>query len=87
MPPVTKVEKGKRVTGSARTRMGAALKKKYEKGASIRTLARLTGRSYGFVHRILSESGVQLRARGGGPHRRRSQTTRTARSSRQIGAG
>ncbi|EHR48462.1 hypothetical protein SacmaDRAFT_0147 [Saccharomonospora marina XMU15] len=87
MPPVTKVEKGKRVTGSARTRMGADLKKKYEKGASIRTLARLTGRSYGLVHRILSESGVQLRARGGGPHRRRSQPTRTARSSRQIGAG
>lgn len=84
MPLVTKVEKGKRVTGSARTRMGADLKKKYEKGASIRTLARLTGRSYGFVHRILSESGVQLRA---GPHRRRSQPTRTARSSRQIGAG
>lgn len=87
MPPVTRIEKGKRITGSARTRMGADLRKKYEKGASIRTLARLTGRSYGFIHRILSESGVQLRARGGGPHRRPGQTTRTARSRRQIGAG
>jgi predicted transcriptional regulator len=67
--------------------MAADLKKKYEKGASIRTLARLTGRSYGFIHRILSESGVQLRTRGGGSHRRPSQTTRAARSSRQIGAG
>ncbi|WP_233520192.1 helix-turn-helix domain-containing protein [Amycolatopsis marina] len=84
---MTKVKKGKRITGPARTRMGADLKKKYDKGASIRTLARLTGRSYGFIHRILSESGVQLRARGGGPHRQPGQTTRTARSSRQIGAG
>lgn len=67
--------------------MGADLQKKYEKGASIRTLARLTGRACAFVHRILSESRVQLRARGGGPYRRRSHTTRTARSSRQIGAG
>ncbi|MFO7401299.1 MAG: helix-turn-helix domain-containing protein, partial [Actinomycetales bacterium] len=24
-----------------------------------------TGRSYGFIHRILSESGVTLRGRGG----------------------
>jgi predicted transcriptional regulator len=87
MSPVTKVKKGKRITGSTRTRMAADLKKKYEKGASIRTLARLTGRSYGFVHRILSESGVQLRARGGSLRRRPSQTLRTARSSRQIGAG
>ncbi|ONI71180.1 transcriptional regulator [Actinosynnema sp. ALI-1.44] len=65
--------------------MRADLKKKYEKGASIRALAKLTGRSYGFVHRILAESGVQLRARGGGPQRRLSQTTEAVRSRRQIG--
>jgi hypothetical protein len=41
------------------------LKKKYEGGASIRDLAAETGRSYGFVHRVLSETGVQLRGRGG----------------------
>ena len=34
-------------------------------GASIRELAASTGRSYGFVHRILSESGATLRGRGG----------------------
>ncbi|HEV8166730.1 MAG TPA: helix-turn-helix domain-containing protein, partial [Actinomycetota bacterium] len=28
-------------------------------------LASETGRSYGFVHRILAESGVTLRGRGG----------------------
>jgi predicted transcriptional regulator len=57
--------KGKRITGEARIKMAADLKKKYEKGASIRALAEATDRSYGFVHRILSESGVVLRGRGG----------------------
>lgn len=57
--------KGQRITGDARVKMAADLKKKYEKGASIRALAEVTDRSYGFVHRILSESGVVLRGRGG----------------------
>lgn len=39
----------------------AELKAGYEKGASIRTLAAETGRSYGYVHRALVESGVVLR--------------------------
>ena len=84
---MAELKKGSRVTGGERDRLAADLKRKYDGGESIRALASSTGRSYGFVHRILSESGVQLRARGGGPHRRRSQTIRTARSSRQIGAG
>ncbi|MCP2257690.1 hypothetical protein LX15_001376 [Streptoalloteichus tenebrarius] len=54
-----------RITGRLRQQIAADLKKKYEKGASIRSLARSTGRSYGFVHRILIEAGVQLRGRGG----------------------
>lgn len=57
--------KGRRVTGSERDKLGADLKKKYTAGASIRDLAEATGRSYGFVHRVLSESGVALRGRGG----------------------
>jgi hypothetical protein len=32
---------------------------------SIRALAAETGRSYGFVHRILTENDVDLRGRGG----------------------
>ena len=32
---------------------------------SIRSLATSTNRSYGFVHRLLSESGASLRSRGG----------------------
>ena len=38
---------------------------KYESGQSIRLLAESSGRSYGFVHRILTESGATLRGRGG----------------------
>jgi hypothetical protein len=59
------LRKGSRVTGSARERLAADLKKKYGQGRSIRALADETGRSYGFVHRMLSESGVTLRGRGG----------------------
>jgi hypothetical protein len=59
------LKKGARITGSDRTKLAADLKKAYDKGTSIRTLADKHGRSYGFVHRVLSESGVALRGRGG----------------------
>jgi hypothetical protein len=62
---VADLKKGSRITGNARDKLASDLKKKYEKGASIRALAESTGRSYGFVHRVLSESGVTLRGRGG----------------------
>ncbi|QIZ00506.2 helix-turn-helix domain-containing protein [Streptomyces sp. S1D4-11] len=59
------MDKGRKVTGVARDKLAADLKKAYESGASIRTLAEGTGRSYGFVHRILTEAGTVLRGRGG----------------------
>lgn len=59
------LRKGSRVTGTARDKLAADLKKKYDQGRSIRALAEETGRSYGFVHRMLSETGVTLRGRGG----------------------
>jgi hypothetical protein len=59
------LKKGARVTGSDRAKLAGELKKKYASGASIRSLAEETNRSYGFVHRMLTESGVQLRGRGG----------------------
>ena len=59
------LKKGSRVTGTAREQLATDLKTKYEAGESIRALAQETGRSYGFVHRMLSESGVTLRGRGG----------------------
>ena len=59
------LKKGTRVTGADRQKLAADLKKRYSSGESIRALAAATGRSYGFVHRILAESGVALRSRGG----------------------
>lgn len=59
------LKKGARITGAARNKLGDELRKAYDKGKSIRELAATHGRSYGFVHRVLSESGATLRARGG----------------------
>ena len=59
------LKKGTRVTGAVREKLASDLKKRYTAGESIRALAASTGRSYGFIHRILSESGVTLRGRGG----------------------
>jgi predicted transcriptional regulator len=62
---VAEIKKGARVTGADREKLAARLVEQYEQGASIRSLAESTGRSYGFVHRVLSESEVRLRGRGG----------------------
>lgn len=59
------LKKGARITGADRNKLASELKKSYDKGKSIRELADTHGRSYGFVHRVLSESGVTLRGRGG----------------------
>jgi predicted transcriptional regulator len=59
------LKKGARITGAERSKLATDLKKQYDKGKSIRELADSHGRSYGFVHRVLSESGVALRGRGG----------------------
>jgi Helix-turn-helix domain len=61
------LKRGTRVTGADRSRLAADLSKRYGAGESIRSLAASTGRSYGFVHRILTETGVTLRGRGGAP--------------------
>lgn len=59
------LKKGSRVTGAERDKLAADLRKKYDGGQSIRSLAASSGRSYGFVHRILNESGATMRGRGG----------------------
>ena len=61
----TSLKKGTRVTGDDRSKLATALRKRYDSGESIRDLAASTGRSYGFVHRILTETGAKLRGRGG----------------------
>ncbi|MFF5538521.1 helix-turn-helix domain-containing protein [Streptomyces cinerochromogenes] len=52
--------------GPERERAATDLRQRYEDGkASIRELIALTGRSYGFVYRLLAESGAVFRPRGG----------------------
>ena len=58
-------QEGRPDHGTARDKLAADLRKKYEKGQSIRSLAEGTGRSYGFVHRLLLDAEVPLRGRGG----------------------
>jgi hypothetical protein len=62
---VAELEKGRRITGEARDELSQDLRRRYESGETIRALAVATGRSYGFVHRVLAESGTTLRGRGG----------------------
>lgn len=66
---MAQLKKGSRIVGAERDKLTNDLRKKYEKGESIRSLAESTGRSYGFVHRVLSDSGVTLRGRGGATRR------------------
>ena len=63
------LRKGTRVTGADRGKLAANLKTRYDAGESIRSLASATGRSYGFIHRLLTENGVSLRGRGGATRR------------------
>ena len=65
MAESTTLRKGTRVTGEDRNKLASDLKTRYDAGESIRSLATSTGRSYGFIHRILTETGVTLRGRGG----------------------
>jgi predicted transcriptional regulator len=67
---MAEIKKGARLTGPERTKLATELAEKYKAGNSIRSLAEETGRSYGFVHRILTEQEVPLRGRGGATRRK-----------------
>lgn len=60
-----------RITGGPRADLGVRLKAAYESGKSVEAIAHETGRSYGFVHRLLRECGAQFRGRGGPRDRKR----------------
>lgn len=60
-----KYRKGARITGEGRQDLAADLVERYRKGQTIREMAEDIGRSYGFVHGVLVEAGVQMRGRGG----------------------
>ena len=59
------LKKGRRIVGAERETLTDEVKDRYSNGASIRELAAYTGRSYGFIHRLLVECGTELRGRGG----------------------
>ncbi|WP_079131847.1 helix-turn-helix domain-containing protein [Streptomyces nanshensis] len=53
-----------RLTGKQREEYTEKVVKRYKKGSNIRKICEETGRSYGFIHQILSEAKV-LRSRSG----------------------
>ncbi len=57
--------RNKHLLGPARARFAAVLKKSYSQGSSVRELSEMTGRSYGWIHRMLKEAEVEFRSRGG----------------------
>lgn len=65
------IKKGVRVTGPDRDSLSKDLMTRYSAGTSIRQLAAESGRSYGFVHRMLTEGGTALRGRGGATRTKR----------------
>ena len=68
--------KGRQITGPEREKIAAVLRERYAQGASIRDLMEQTGRSYGWTHRLLTESGAALRGRGGAHRSRQGEPTR-----------
>lgn len=69
-PEVGKQDPGRRIVGDERLKLAQDFSQMYQAGVSIRSIAEASGRSYGFVHRVLNEHGVTLRARGGDTKRR-----------------
>jgi hypothetical protein len=63
-----------RVIGDRRDQLGIEVAARYAAGATIRQLARSTGRSYGSINRLLVEYGGEVRTRGG-PNRLSRTTT------------
>ena len=63
--PATRTDPNRQVRGEERRELTGRVTAAYEKGQSIRDIASTIGRSYGFVHRLLAEAGVDFRTRGG----------------------
>lgn len=65
MTQLPELPKGQRIGGQDRATLRARMVAAYKSGSPIRDIAAQTGRSYGFVHRVLGESGTAFRTRGG----------------------
>jgi hypothetical protein len=59
-----KIQRRARVTGPAREKLAADLKRWYDDGTSIRQLVEVSGRSYGAVRLLLQEAGAEFRPPG-----------------------
>ncbi|MFD8529438.1 helix-turn-helix domain-containing protein [Streptosporangium canum] len=60
-----RVRKNVRIVGAERAQLAVEVAERYVAGDSVREIAESINRSYGFVHRLLEETGVTLRPRGG----------------------
>lgn len=58
-------DRNRQVRGDERRDLTEYVTAEYDRGRSIRDIAASIGRSYGFVHRLLAEAGVDFRTRGG----------------------
>jgi helix-turn-helix protein len=54
-----------RITGSDREKFAVQVAEQYAGGMTIREIATFHGRSFGNIHKILTEGGVTFRGRGG----------------------
>lgn len=54
-----------RIKGADRDKLVKLVIRHYKAGVSVREIGERMGRSYGFVHKMLLENKVALRARGG----------------------
>jgi hypothetical protein len=55
----------KPLRGADRDKTANELRKRYEAGDSIRALMTATGRSYGYIHGLLTHARTTMRPRGG----------------------
>ncbi|WP_204745254.1 helix-turn-helix domain-containing protein [Glycomyces paridis] len=60
-----RTDPNRQVRGDERRALTERVTSAYRQGQSIRVIASTIGRSYGFVHRLLAEAGVDFRTRGG----------------------
>lgn len=58
-------KKRRRIPSADRAPLANALRRAYEAGATVRSLATDNGSSYGLTHALLAEAGTQFRPRGG----------------------
>lgn len=77
-----KLVKSARITGEGRQKLADSLVERYRRGQTVREIAEDIGRSYGFVHGVLVESGVAMRGRGGATRGAAGQARRAARAGR-----